>query len=193
MTDVKERLLKSGKKLFSTKGFKDTKVAEITKKAGIATGTFYNYYPSKDTLFMKIFLKENMKLKRDILDRINLEADPMKVINEMMIQNYQGMTKNPILNEWYNRETFNKIEQKYREEEGIKDMNFLYEYFINIVKKWQREGKMRDDIEAEMIMAIFNAIIIIDTHKEEIGIQYFPKLIEYIAEFVIKGLIIRSE
>jgi len=28
----------------------------------------------------------------------------------------------------------------------------------------------------------------IDTHKEEIGLQYFPQLQEYLTEFVLRGL-----
>jgi hypothetical protein len=39
-----------------------------------------------------------------------------------------------------------------------------------------------------MIMAIFGAIIRIGYHKEEIGLQYFPELQDYITEFVLKGL-----
>ena len=63
MVDKKAKILDCGKELFSTQGFKDTSVADITKKAGIATGTFYLYYPSKDELFMEIYLEENEKLK----------------------------------------------------------------------------------------------------------------------------------
>ena len=67
-------------------------------------------------------------------------------------------------------------------------MNFLYDSFIEIVKKWQLEGKLRSDIGADMIMAIFGALINVDTHKEEIGIQYFPQVLEYLSEFTMKGL-----
>ncbi len=59
MIDKKADILKCGRELFRSKGFKDTNVAEITEMAGIATGTFYNYYPSKDKLFMEIYLEEN--------------------------------------------------------------------------------------------------------------------------------------
>ena len=48
-----------GKKLFVENGFKDTNVAKITKMAGMATGTFYNYYSSKDELFMEIYMDDN--------------------------------------------------------------------------------------------------------------------------------------
>lgn len=186
--DKKTEILRCGKELFSSRGFKDTNVADITKMAGMATGTFYNYYSSKDKLFMDIYLEENKKLKKGILESLDLDGDPMNVMQEMMFLNLQGIMSHPILKEWYNRDVFSKIEQNFREENGTGNLDFLYESFTEVVKKWQRDGKMRSDIDAEMIMAIFGALINVETHKEEIGLQYFPKLIEYLAEFTMKGL-----
>ncbi len=48
--------------------------------------------------------------------------------------------------------------------------------------------KIRDDLDFEFILALFNSIIFIDTHKREIGIHHFPKIIDYLAEFIMKGL-----
>ena len=39
-----------------------------------------------------------------------------------------------------------------------------------------------------MIMAIFTTLVVAETHKDEIGLDYFPRLIEYMAEFTMKGL-----
>jgi hypothetical protein len=138
---------------------------------------------------MEIYLEENTKLKRKILKQINLEADPIHVMQEMMTLNYQGMSANPILKEWYNRDIFNKIESNYRKENGLAKVDFLYDVFIEVVKKWQAEKKMRIDIAPEMIMAIFGALINVETHKDEIGIQFFPELLSYLGEFTMKGLL----
>jgi len=105
-----------------------------------------------------------------------------------MLKNQKGMNSSPILREWYNRDVFSRIEQNYRLENGLEYVDFLYDSFIKIVKGWQTEGKIRNDIDAEMTMAIFIALINIDTHKEEVGIQYFPKILEYLVEFTMKGL-----
>lgn len=188
MSNKKANIYNCGRELFSSKGFKDTNISDITKMAGIGVGTFYNYYSSKEKLFMEIFLEENVKLKKIIIASIDLEGDPINVTKEMMYLNFKGMSSNPILKEWYNRDVFNKIEKSYREENGIDYLDFMYDSFIEVVKKWQSEGKMRKDIEAEMIMAIFGALINVDTHKEEIGLQYFPQILDYLAEFVMKGL-----
>jgi AcrR family transcriptional regulator len=188
MDNKKTQIYDSGKELFSLNGFKDTNVSDITKKAGVAVGTFYNYYSSKEKLFMDIFLDENVKLKKSCLQSIDLNSSPLEVVRQMLALNVQGMKASPILREWYNRSVFNRIEQIYREENGLENFDFLYDSFYEIILKWQEEGKMRRDIDSKMIMTIFAAIINADTHKEEIGIQYFPEVLDYMSEFIMKGL-----
>lgn len=186
--DRKAEIYHWGKHLFRLKGFKDTNVAEIMKMAGMASGTFYNYYSSKEALFLDIYNDENVALKESIMKDLNIDADPIQVIREMLRLNLAGMNENPILREWYDRESFGKIEKKFREENGLGRVDFLYSSFIEIVRKWQTEGRIRQDIDAEMIMAIFTALVVMETHKDEIGLDYFPHLIEYLAEFTMKGL-----
>ena len=188
MTDKKAEIQRCAKDLFSARGFKDTSVADIMKAAGMAVGTFYNYYPSKDHLFMEIYNEENVMLKRSILEAIDMDGDPMTVMSDMVGSNYQGMLENPILREWYNKDVFSKIERNFRDAGAVEHVDFLYGSFIDAVRKWQEDGKMRVDISAEMIMAVFAALVSIDTHKEEIGLQYFPAVQVMISEFVMKGL-----
>ena len=188
MEDKKTVLFNCAKELFATRGFKDTNVADITKKAGFSVGTFYNYYPSKDKLFVEIFEQETAVLMKRIMKSINLDDDPVKLIKQILLLNMEGMLANPILREWYNPDVYNKIEKLFREEDGLKEINFLYRDFLKLVEKWQAKGKIKSDISSQMIMAIFEAIIRIGYHKEEIGLQYFPELQDHLTDFVLKGL-----
>ena len=188
MEEKKAELFRCGKELFSEKGFKGTNVAGITKLAGVSVGTFYNYYPSKEKLFMEIFLEENAKLKQAMMTSMDPEEDPVMLVKKLLAMNTEGMRANPILRQWYNRDVFSKIERLYREENGLAAVDFLYGDSVRLVEKWQAEGRMRSDIGSGMIMAIFAAIIHMDTHKEEIGLEYFPKLQDLVTEFVMKGL-----
>lgn len=193
MEDKKTVIFNGGKELFRSKGFKETNVSDITKAVGIAVGTFYNYYPSKEKLFLEIFLEENVKLKKSIMDSIDVQDDPLQLLKKLFALNIVGMNSNPILREWYNKDVFGKLEHYYREENGINKFDFLYGSFAELFKQWQDAGKIRDDIEIELIMAFFTAIINMDTHKEEIGVQHFPQILDYMAEFVMKGLTICSK
>jgi AcrR family transcriptional regulator len=186
--DKKAAIFNCGKELFSSKGYKDTNVSDITKMAGIAVGTFYKYYVSKDQLFMAIYLDENEQLKRSLMEAVDPNDDPVKYMKELLQLNFKGMIANPILKEWYNRDLFSKLEKDFYEQEGYKKNEFMNNVAIELIKKWKTDGKMRDDIDYGLIHAIFTAIFYIDFHKKEIGIQYFPQLIDYIVEFVMKGL-----
>lgn len=192
MNDTRTALFDCGKKLFERNGFKNTNVSDITKSAKIGTGTFYNYYSSKEELFMAIYMEENEVLKRTILKSIDFNQEPQSLIKELMRLNFEGMKSNPILKEWYNKDVSDKIELYFREQKGMEGLDFMYQDFIEIIDKWQTEGKMRSDINSGMIMAIFTAIITIETHKEEIGLQYFPQILEYLTEFTMNGLLVRE-
>jgi AcrR family transcriptional regulator len=188
MEDKKAELFRCGKELFGSKGFKETSVADITRMAGFAVGTFYNYYPSKEKLFMEIFIEENEALKRKLMTAVNPDDEPLQLIKKTIMLNMEGMKSNPILSQWYNRDVFDKIERLFREENGMGSMDFFYKDTVELIRMWRAEGKVRKDIDSDFIMAMFMAIINIDTHKDEIGLQYFPQLQEYLTEFVVKGL-----
>lgn len=103
----------------------------------------------------------------------------MVVVGQMLKQNVEGSKANPILREWYNKSVFEKLEQVYREENGVDTVDFLYDSFLEIITLWQKQGKMRKDIDSKMIMMIFAAIINVNTHKEEIVFEYFPELLHH--------------
>ena len=189
MNDKKSIIKEAADALFRQKGYKKTNISEIMQNANMATGTFYLYYTSKDDVFMEIYLEDNAQLKKEIMQEIDPNGHPIEVMQKMMYLNNLGMMQNPILSEWYNRENFHKMEQSFREKHGLESVDFMYSSFIELVKNWQKTGVMTQKIDAEMIMAIFGALINLETHKDEIGIQYFPELMEHMAGFVMKGLL----
>ncbi len=52
--EVKSALVRAGEELFRTNGFAVTTIEEIIGTAGVARGTFYNYFQSKEDLALEI-------------------------------------------------------------------------------------------------------------------------------------------
>lgn len=52
--ETKNSIIKAAQQLFIEKGFDKTPVSEIVKEAGVAQGTFYLYFPTKDDVLFTI-------------------------------------------------------------------------------------------------------------------------------------------
>jgi TetR/AcrR family fatty acid metabolism transcriptional regulator len=53
--DKRERILDAAVRVFARKGFHATRVSEVAKAAGVADGTIYLYFKSKDELLVSLF------------------------------------------------------------------------------------------------------------------------------------------
>ena len=53
--------------LFEEKGFDETTIEDISKKAGISVGAFYHYYKSKEEVFFELFKVDDYLEKEFIL------------------------------------------------------------------------------------------------------------------------------
>ncbi|GLB60558.1 TetR/AcrR family transcriptional regulator [Cytobacillus sp. NCCP-133] len=69
MNDRKQLVIKKAHQLFLDKGFQATSIQDILEYTGIAKGTFYNYFSSKNELLISIFktLHKKMEFERNQL------------------------------------------------------------------------------------------------------------------------------
>ncbi len=74
---TKSKLISSAKKIFSEKGYYDTKVSDIVKDAGVAQGTFYLYFKSKEEIFKEIILDITWNLEK-ILKKYENKEDSVE-------------------------------------------------------------------------------------------------------------------
>jgi AcrR family transcriptional regulator len=54
---TRDRILRAARKLFVSKGFDETTTRDIAARAGIAVGTLFNYFPSKEALGMAMVVE----------------------------------------------------------------------------------------------------------------------------------------
>ena len=50
----RQAILEAAMRVFGSTGFRDAKIADIATEAGVATGTLYNYFSSKEEIFQSI-------------------------------------------------------------------------------------------------------------------------------------------
>ena len=69
--NIRESLIESAQNLIAEKGYHKTRVEDITRSSGVAKGTFYNYFSSKEELvatFLREMLERYIKILNAIVD-----------------------------------------------------------------------------------------------------------------------------
>src|SRR5690625_5412597 len=80
---IRNSLIEQGKFLFSKYGFQKTSIREITKDVGIAQGTFYSFFKSKEELYFVILESEEKGIREQLFNVEKFkEQQPKKVIKE---------------------------------------------------------------------------------------------------------------
>lgn len=65
---TRARLIDAARTLMAERGFNEVGIAEITEAADLGTGTFYNYFPSREQLQAAV-AEDSMEKVGDVLDR----------------------------------------------------------------------------------------------------------------------------
>ena len=66
---TRENIIESAKKVISEKGFKEASIQDITQKAGVAKGTFYTYFKTKEEIIKELMATKFIKFEDDFLDK----------------------------------------------------------------------------------------------------------------------------
>lgn len=82
MEHKKERILLTALKLFAEQGFRETSTAQIARKAGVANGTLFHYFPTKDDLIDTLFLICSINVEKYYRKDLN----KCKTIKEKFLQ-----------------------------------------------------------------------------------------------------------
>ncbi|WP_027631352.1 TetR/AcrR family transcriptional regulator [Clostridium hydrogeniformans] len=77
INNIKDTLLSQGKKILLNNGYSKLNIREVTKESGVATGTFYNYFKSKEDLAINIFREDWNKILKSV-SSIELSPIPLK-------------------------------------------------------------------------------------------------------------------
>ena len=76
--EIRERIVRAALDLFQTKGFDATTTKAIARKAGIAEGTVFNYFKSKDDIALYFFEQEVDQAMAAVRENPRLQKAPLE-------------------------------------------------------------------------------------------------------------------
>src|SRR6476646_534797 len=72
--DKRERILTAAERIFARHGFFAAKVSDVAKEAGVADGTIYLYFKSKDDLLISLFERRMQQVNETLAGAVKGKA-----------------------------------------------------------------------------------------------------------------------
>jgi TetR/AcrR family fatty acid metabolism transcriptional regulator len=155
--DKRERILDAAVRVLARKGFHDTRVSEVAKAAGVADGTIYLYFDSKDALLLSLFEDRVERLLRFLeaeLPRAKTATDKLRRVIEIqlgLLENERDLAE--VLTVIFRQST------KLMKEQAAPKFNAYLDVIARVVAEGQASGELRDDVSPHLVArAIFGAL-----------------------------------
>src|SRR3982750_4862227 len=71
------KILDAARKEFGERGFSDSSIVGITQRAGVALGTFYTYFESKEALFQALVRDLSAQVRDEVGPALNGATDSL--------------------------------------------------------------------------------------------------------------------
>lgn len=175
MEDKERRLFDSAHVLFLERGFKETNIASIANRAGVAVGTFYRYFDSKEDIFVKVYNFENESVKQQIMTEVDMKKAPGPLLSEILKQIFKYTNDNKILQEWFASSKINSIIVK--ENVHAAENSVVFSTLSKLIDKWSSDGLIKDGMSKERIIGLFSALSVMDIHQKEIITEDYFQLL----------------
>jgi AcrR family transcriptional regulator len=185
MSETRQRLLDAATAEFAGEGYDGANINRISRAAGFAKGTIYNYFPSKRALMLELIDVIATSHHQFMADQVRQEDDVARRLerffqagSEWIIHNLpQGKVMLTMLNG-------PDVEFKLRMWQGYQPMHQLI--IDEILAPGAEEGVLRQEDPRAMAGLLMTLYLGIGTTVDEVGRSWLTP--EWVAEIVLAGL-----
>lgn len=144
--ETRQGLLEAALALFRENGYDETTVEEITERADVAKGTFFNYFPSKDALLSDLTVWQFSQLRGALDVDQGAPESPLARI-KMLVRFLYEQT----LSDWhlFQRAFAMRLSKPHPSHHQAKRR--LSGLLTELVREAQACGEIRADVEAELV------------------------------------------
>ena len=153
----RERILEAAIKVFAAEGFYNAKVSQIAHEAGVADGTIYLYFKSKDDLLINLFEDRMERVNANLREAIDTESTAVARLKRIVKLHLELVEQNRDMAEVISVE-LRQSSKFIREYSNPKFAEFL-RTIAGAVVEGQRTGELRTGIDPYVFArALFGAL-----------------------------------
>ena len=169
---ITRKLMDSGEERFVRFGLKKTTVDDLVQDAGIAKGSFYQFFDSKESLFFAIQEKIESELKENLIKRLDdLISDPAIMIKEFFKTLVNVLEQHPFLKLITDPEIFELLIRNISPQQLMEHRRIDELFYKNLFRKWIRKGLMRN-VNVDTLFGTITALVLLHQQRAILGDQF---------------------
>jgi AcrR family transcriptional regulator len=185
--NIRQSLMEKGKELFLLYGLRKTSIDRIIQACGIAKGTFYTFFQSKEELFLEIWLEEEARYNQYLVEIMTSAKTPKDMIFQVCKGTFEYLQLNPFHRNLYERSETDYLIRKLPPGQYENLINQDNSTFIPLLEDLQNKGEIIP-IDPEIIMGIHRCLSYLPLLKQEVGPGIFPEVVDTMIMFIAEGL-----
>jgi TetR/AcrR family transcriptional regulator, fatty acid metabolism regulator protein len=146
--DKPQQIIEAAIRVFARNGYYNSRVSDIAREAGIASGTIYLYFRTKEEILVTLF-RDTMAafvahLRREIAD----ETDPVAKIRRLVALHFTVLEQNPALAEVVQVEL--RQGQKFFRGASAHEVSAYFELIGSVLEDGMASGRFRADVPVKI-------------------------------------------
>ena len=172
--NIRIHLLQNGRSMLEKKSYNSISVADLALESGIAKGTFYNFFPSKEAFFYEVMLLIRDENRKEILQ---LAENPSKeALVEMLYRRY---TQTKTVYDYFEPEELKIIFRKLPGKAQDADGNSM-----ELAKNLITACGIDESVQAGVIVNLMNMAASAAANREFLVAEYYEETIMVIAKAI---------
>ncbi|MCX6007116.1 MAG: TetR/AcrR family transcriptional regulator [Chloroflexi bacterium] len=185
---IQHNLIQKGREYFIKYGLKKTSVDELAKAVGIAKGSFYKFFDSKEALFLTIHEESESKLRTDLMQKLEGAKEPADKLRLFLKSSLIMLEEDPLLRVVFNKGAFENLSGFMTSEQYKEHYRQAIVFMTELIKQWQEEGSIIRQLDAEVASNMVASIFYIFLQKEDAGEEMNAKVTDMLVECLVNYL-----
>jgi AcrR family transcriptional regulator len=156
----KERVLAAATQLFSERGYAGTDMAELAARAGVAKGSLYNYFSSKDEFYHYVCMDGLARHRAAVYEGLDDSAEVVSQVRHIFGKGIRFAQAHPAYISLYLNVSSAGME-RFAQEMSQEVEKFTADYLKRILRRGIERGEVRADIDVNLTAFLINSLYII--------------------------------
>jgi len=146
--DKPQQIIEAAIRVFARNGYYHSRVSDIAREAGIASGTIYLYFRTKDDILVTLF-REKMAAWVEFVSReITGEADAVARLRKLVLLHFSVLEQHPDLAEVVQVEL--RQGHKFFRGASAHEVSAYFALIQSILEEGMAAGQIRGDVSAKI-------------------------------------------